>query len=652
MLAAIVLAVAFPHSTPASVEVIGSAWIPDTIITGDGRGAGSRIEFYLRNNGTTPVSVTNASWNKRTLAEHMQGPAYDLIWWRTTPEVIPAGGEAVLTLSLRTALERGTDFQIELSNEQSLRIRLRPETPAFRFAGIVFGEDLRSAVCYLEQLTPGGRPPREIWLNGKLLRGDALRWLGTGYTAGILPVVVTPPDPFQRGTLHVFRAADRNMVSAAALRAFQSWTRFGTCGYHEFDRFASAGLNQYFSFTPLSRGKLDQLAALGMTAAMMVPPELEIPEDVGGHPALHAWVVTDEPDVQDYTADPSRPENLRVGTMAPKMVAECAELAQRDPMTPAVFTLNLNFVPENYCIYGPIPDLLMPDSYPVTHGQPLTNFRDYAAMARRAAAPRPFMMVYQGCWEEWALPQEQWLGRDALLEKGWEPFIDTTRLRGFGRAPEPGEIFTQLLYAIGNGSKGALSYTDATEIGQGWVFHGSVELPEVWQAITSTSRDLRILAPIIEMGHPIHWAESKTAKLWVSTIITTNAGALVVVVNEDHIANENGFQVESAQDVGFTFADLPWMRAGAVFRLGDGALTPVGFQRSPGRIAWSEPAIEAGVVYFVAADDAMADKLLADFNVQPPTATPEGMQPLPETYLQGRRRTLPTTNDASGVKAD
>lgn len=233
------------------------------------------------------------------------------------------------------------------------------------------------------------------------------------------------------------------------------------------------------------------------------------------------------------------------------------------------------------------------------------------------------------------------MGRQPLLERGWEPFVDTSRLRGFGRAPDPMEVVIQILYAVGNGSKGALSYTDATEVGQGWVFHGSKELPEVWDAITTTSRTLRMVTPLIEMGHPIAWAETNQSNLWVSTITTAGNGALVVVVNEDHVSDHAGFHLTPANETEFTFPDLPWERAGAVFRLTDGGLEPVAVRRLPGRTVWSRSLIEAGEVYLVTAHEAFAEELQGTYEREAPVATAEGMQILPETYLQGRRHTLP-----------
>jgi len=639
MLIRILLSLLFFLPAHAEIRILGSEQTIDPIITGDQRAQGSRLHFYLKNTGVDPIEVRDVSWLGRNLQEHSAAPDYQLIWWRGSPEVIPAGGEGVVTLVLRRALDENCEFTIQMSDDREVKFQLRLEQPGFRFGGIVFSEDLRSAVCYVEQMGNTDRPPREIWIDGQLLDGLQIRWLSGDYVGGVRPALVTPDEPFQRGQTYVFRLSDGKSVSGSSLRAFHGWTRFGTCGYHEFERFAAAGLNQYFSFAPMSLEQLDQLQELGMGVYANVPAKVELSSDTVGHPALTAWLVADEPDVHDYSADVTRPDSMRIGTLAPQMVEACREVARRDPLTPSAFTLNLTYVPANYCIYGMIPDLLMPDSYPITHGQPLTNFRDYAAMARRAAAPKPFTMVYQGCWEEWAKPQDVWQGRNALIEQGWEAFVDTTKMRGFGRAPVPAEITVQILYAVGNGSKGALSYTDATEVGQGWVFHGSLELPEIWEAIGRNSRMLRIVSPVIEMGFPISWAEANIPKLWVATLVSPENGALVVVVNEDYESNEAGFSLRTADEVKFQFADLPWMKARAVFRVGDGVLKQVAVRRLPGRIEWVEEKVNEGVVYLVLPAAELADAILVAFQEKAPMSTEVGRATAPESYLRGRRRT-------------
>lgn len=64
--------------------------------------------------------------------------------------------------------------------------------------------------------------------------------------------------------------------------------------------------------------------------------------------------------------------------------------------------MDLTFTPRNYFVYGPMPDIVNPDCYPIVIGWSVRAVRDKLSLAKRGSAPRFLTYTYQNMWEEWA----------------------------------------------------------------------------------------------------------------------------------------------------------------------------------------------------------------------------------------------------------
>ncbi|MCC6445773.1 MAG: hypothetical protein IT210_20255 [Armatimonadetes bacterium] len=600
---------------------------------------GGMVYLYIRNDSATAVALEDLSWQGMGVRQHAAAPGYNAIWWRMLPDSLPPGGEGEIALCLRKSLDAPTEFTARFSDGTALRQTVSLDSPPFRIETLAFGEDLRTVYLYIEAASKDSPRPKEVWLDGKPLRRET-RWLSRGYAGGVRAAVVRLARPLERGRLYTFRVASGKTVVGATMRAFSGLSRFGTYGYGEFERYAASGLNAYNSFSTVSKQGLDEARKQSVKVVMVVGTGAP-PAETAGHPALFAYLAMDEPDVHDYSRDKGRPMNLRPGTLAMEMVNAAESCRKADPLTPTMTTLDLTFVPNNYFIYGPVADIANPDCYPISIGWPIQAIREKARTVKRAAAPRPFMLTYQGCWEEIGIPQDHWVGAPEIRREGWQKFAATSKLRGFGRAPVPPEIRMQMLYAIGCGARGLYSYTDATEAGGSLIFHSSADVPELWQAVGQTSRMLRQVASLIEIGHPVAWATASQPSLWASTLLAGEKAALVAVVNEDNQADRNGFKQNPARDARFAFPDLPWLQIAGVWRVDEGAFVPAPYGKEKGRIVWSEPALTDAALYLVSSDPALARRLSDRAQKEAPVATAKGKEKGPESYLKGRRRTEP-----------
>lgn len=551
--------------------------------------AGATVYAYLRNPSPGPASVSALRWNGVPIDELLD--ARRAVWWRALPAEAPAGGFVEVALRLRKTLDAPGTLDVAFSTGAKETVEVAPDGPAFRIESTAFSPDRHKMFLYIEQYAQDAPLPETVLMDAPDTPAR-VRWLGKGYAGGLCVGVVELPEPLAEGALHTWVARGGGAAAGAALRTIARPAVFGTFGAADYARQAQNGLTSFYSFGALDTASLDAAHALGIRPAFYIGAG-NPPEGTRGHPALYGYCLKDEPDCHDFSAGKDLPMGERIGTLAPAMVDEAARCFAADPATPVLLTLDLTFTPANYYVYGPIADITTPDCYPVTVGESLEFLRDCATHAKRATAPRPFGFIYQGCWEEFGIPQGRYVGRAELLEKGFDAFTDPERVRGLGRPPVPAEIRIQIAYAVGCGARALWSFIDSSEAGGSLVFHGSTELPEVWAAIGDMSRALRRVEGELNLAHPIAWATTSCPEaLWVRTLICGEDAALVVVVNEGYRCDKEGFFPEPAEDVAFTFPPLPWLKAGRVERITAGGVESIKAVDGPDGLVWRAEKLE------------------------------------------------------------
>lgn len=163
------------------------------------------------------------------------------------------------------------------------------------------------------------------------------------------------------------------------------------------------------------------------------------------------------------------------------------------------------------------------------------------------------------------------------------------------------------------------------------------ELPS---AVGRTSRALRLVAPLVEVSHPIVWARADGPKLWTRTLLAGEQATLVVVVNDDYLSVREAFTQTPARNVRITFQDLSWLQPVAVWKVDEREFVPAPLKRTAGSLSWLEPEISDAEMYLMAGNSGLAAQLEQDYQKQPPFATAAGSHST-EDYLNGRRKTPP-----------
>ena len=566
------------------------------------KNAGAVIKFFFKNNSKSAVTLADISWNSKNISQWSKN--YQLIWHRMQPQQVAPGQTGAVSFYLRKALSEKTDFTISFKPAGSVKTTILPQMPNFRIMTIAFKQGLKKAYVYVVKQGENLNTPEYIFFDGKQLTSSSMKWLNSGYSAGVRIAEINFPQALKRGKRHNFivQSASRKNAVGATVRALDNLTVFGSYGGRAFERYAANGLNGYSSFKVESKASLDQARQYGIKVVSRHPLT-----EVIGHKSLYAYLLMDEPDCKDYKKDPKRPFSKRIGTMAPEMVKTNFKYQKRDSHTPTLLTLDLTFVPYNYFVYSQIADITNPDIYTVTTGWDLKIIDYHTQLVKRSCAPKPFTFSYQGGWEEYTKTPRKWTNRSDILKIGWDKLRNTKKIRGFGRPPAPEEVRLSMLYAIGNGACGLFSFWDISCANGNLLFHGSEDLPEIWREIGRTSKTLRRVKSLLEIAHPVHWARSKSNKILTKTLFTGSEAALVIAINETYKSVKEGFSIQKLT-TSFSFKDLPWLKANKIYRVTPEKLIEIKSSRGNNKLTWTDN-LKDGEIYLIISNESIANKI-------------------------------------------
>jgi len=542
------------------------------------------LKVYLHNDGAEPADVEAVSLDGVGLEERRTSERHEVIWWRTWPNPIPAGGYAEVSVRLRYPLEQDATLALK-SGDQSFDVTVPMQPPNFRIETIAWADGGSKLVIVPQKMGDAAAQVAGVFVDGVDVTARAKIFDAT-FSAGICPIEVELDTPLEPGSFHTYKVtAEDGQSVACTLRTLDEFLRLGMYGAGDLERNAKLGLNTASHFGAQSKGTLDRYAAFGMRSAFHVNANPPAPE-VRGHPAVHAFVLHDEPDCWDYSAK-EWPAPMRIGFHAPDIVKHTKQCAEADPTKPVQVTLDLTFKPANYYVYSQIPDIVTPDCYPLTIGKPLTWVRDVTEICRRAAGPRRVEVV----------PQVDFEDRQKAEMK-------------FRRAPFAREVIIQYLYGLGSGARGFSGWEWFDEKADWCHFHGAPNFPDVLNAVGETYRRFKLLQPLILKAHPTDLATCETEKVLVKTLICGGDAAIIVVVNEDYESLPKDFSLAEKTSVPITMPTLPWMQTAYAARVDDGALTPLAVETTEAGTRIVLRKLDAGAIVVLSSDPDAGTKLL------------------------------------------
>ena len=570
---------------------------------------GGSIHVYIRNTGNQPVKIEDALIEgislKRAIATSTKrkykkaaypGSIYfsditkadrdklislgEPIWWKVEPDSIAPGAVAELTIRLRR-VPKGTVHLALKTSEGMTQAQFTAEDTRPRFEGISFSRDFKQVYLYVRHPKFA---PTKILMDGVEVTAD----IGHDAAVDVTPIVCKLKTPMPRGSFHTFQAVYADGSTAAAgIRAFADETMYGMWGARpgkasdlEIGRahVEDMGLHNLnlempvigsdavraFMFTPEGRKLLQKL---GIRQIVSEPGKAVVPP--------WAYYLADEPDTADYRMT-EVPAQSRIGCLAQGLITRAEEFRKTGPATPNMVNLDMTFKPENWYVYGQLPDIFAADPYYQTRlAQAYWEKPDTLPMFSKAT------FVY-------AVGS---ICRSACAPKPLHLMLNCTKLQKPDKAfrfAAPAEKRIELYYALASGAK-SISYwwfipSKPGVDGSSGVGADEPSAKALWKEIGLLGAEVRALDELLSMSCPASVLVKASSKVWVRTLLAGKDSLIILCVNDDYSCDKAGTNINPQKDVDVSVTLPKWLNEKSVFEVDCGGIHDLKSDASAGNL--------------------------------------------------------------------
>ena len=547
------------------------------------------VHIFVANQSEAPVAPRVTSVKPVGGGELLD--TLELVWWRCLPSELAAGEMGQISVRLRSPQRRDLAVTVTTEGAPLQTVAVPVTLLPFRLQTVAWSQQGREVFLVAQATAPDPPAIRRVWLDGEDVTGRC-RLLAPDFFAGVSPIVLRPPSPLRRGSLHTYQIEDAQGRKVGWTLRTVDDDGFVPLGIyamywhpsHRIDRLIQLGFNAEASFHTKGRKVLDVLAAHGIrTFYYTFAPAPE----VRGHPALYCYCLKDEPDVADCRVSKLH-ITKRIGHHAPEMIRRYGECRKADPSIPASIVINMSLGPHNYYIYGQIADLFLPDHYALTLNQQLSRLFETNRYNWWAAGPRPVQFIMQVNYED----------RPAKMT--------------YRRPPCAEEIYVQYLYALAGGARGFWGFMWPNEgVRPGTIFHGPVEYPKVRAALQNAHATLGPLLPLINQSHPLSLARADAAQVKLTTLLGGQHALLIAVINKTCESLPGDFRYQTLRNLEVRIPSTPWLQPNFVGRVDVGKMTALPLQHGEDGAATAVlPELRAGALLLVTADADLPARLV------------------------------------------
>jgi len=620
---------------PAEVRVISSEFLPDTELPqllpwiidgydlkfgmGEGKAygelvpLGATLRIFIQNTSPRETTIDGVLVNEINLAEHLlprhrehmgiQAASYHLngssvtppdvvarldklgepVWFQVRPNPIPVGayGEAAVRFRHVTD-EKGLSLRLKTGDGLTPPVKISTIPATLTIASISFSDKIDRLFLYIRDRTGADFILKEIFLDGKRMDAETTETLAS--CAGFLPVEIPLSPPWEYGSFHHVAVTDRSGRSAAAIiRARDAFFALGMWGYRNNGKDVAEQLrdtctafrdhlfNTHMGMAGPHSGYLERDEGMNLIREMGLRYLAHDPNKADrGNPILYARFLLDEPDAHEYMVR-DLPDDRRLGSYAQGLVERQRTWTAIDPRTLTLLNLNETYKPQNWFMYGQLPDILSIDPYYQEHlayaywkrpgamSRFFTPYCLFAAsdIARHACEPNPLHVI---------------LNSVCHVEKD----------RAF-RYGTPEEKRLEFYFALAAGAKG-ISYWWFTPYGE---FKGCGSDDPAAIAMMNEMRMLnaeaRAVEPLLATSHPAAWGKKMTDPftstrppwLMVRTLFCGAHTAVLVFINRDHASDRAGTYYGPVKKATVTFRTPPWIKPVDAFSVGYPSVHPI-----------------------------------------------------------------------------
>lgn len=525
--------------------------------------------------------------------------AGDPIWWRVDPAPIPPAGLGEITIRLRTP-PRIPAPSVEIRfGGNSLRSEIRVVDGPPRIESIGFAPDLRTMYLYIRHSKAPGVRPGRVTMDGHEVT-SAIRFAADPKVSVVAGVLGLDPAPAP-GSFHVLTVTWPDQTAAACgIRAWAPAFGYGVWGGPgggEDPRIARRYVTELAALNV--NLQMPQVGSPAASSFYKSQPGQKLCRKLGlgfvlsdpgkwGIRDPYALFLHDEPDAGDAHIA-GLPPGREVGSLAQWAVDRSTRWRQEAPDRPQMLNVDLTYKPQNWYVYGQLPDILLADPYyqptlrTAFYQAPermalysrATFVRAVSTVVRSAAAPKPtHVILYANRYIH--QPPRPGSRADRPERK---PVRD-----GDFRYPTPQEKRIEAYYAVAAGAKG-LSYWWYTP---GRPAHGlggqGDDAAALRREVGVIGAELRTLGPLIERSCPAEVPCGSPREAMVRCLLAGTDAMIVLVFNEQYRSDHVGTTIIPLEDVAIDLYVPPWMRPCKAFEVGTGGTTDVRTRTSGDRL--------------------------------------------------------------------
>lgn len=600
------------------------------------RALGGSVHVYLRNTGSQPVTVDDvllsgislkrgiafdtsrkykgvahaASIYFSDLSESEQKTLIDAgepVWYKIEPQAIAPSATGEITIRLRHT-PRLVQLTVKASNGTETVAMVT--TPQPRIESISFSDGLDRVFLYTRR-SDKGRSLVRVLLDGVDVTSDSA--IGRDPGLATSPVVISLKSPLAKGAYHCFEVIyDDGKSAIAGIRAYADGMAYGVWGARpgkETDvelgkaHVADMGLhniNMQMEIIGSDAVRTYMKSDEGRQAMKSLGIKMIVGEPEKAWSGALAWYLADEPDTADFRVEKLPPQS-RVGAIAQGLLEHANNLRQVDQTVPNMLNVDMTFKPDNWYIYGQIPDIFAADPY-------------YQTRLAQAYWSKPGTIPqYSKATFVYAVGS---LCRSSCAPKPLHLMLNSTKLvrpdREF-RFGTPEEKRIEAYYALAAGAKG-LSYWWLLPVAKGGSGSSGCMADEpdakaLWDTIGLLGAEIRTAGPVIMRGCPTEVPVTGSRWLWTRTLIAGTDTMMLLVVNDNYACDRLGTIIQPVENAEASISLPRWLSARSVFEVNCRGTADVDYKQSAAQLDLHLGTVDVTRMIVITSDTGLRDRL-------------------------------------------
>jgi hypothetical protein len=607
------------------------------------RSLGGTFHVYLRNRGAGPITVDDVLLDgtslKRALAfdtsRKYKGVAHaasiffsDLseaerraviddgepIWYRIDPQSIAPSATGEITVRLRHTPKVVHLTVVASDGTEDIAMTTVPQP---RVEGISFSNSLDRAYLYFAR-ADRGHGVTGVQLDGVDVTSGSN--IGRDPKLAMTPVTVSLESPLDRGSYHCFQATyDDGKTAIAGVRAYSDEFAYGVWGAKpgkeaevEIGRAHVANMGVHNINMQMEIIGSDAVRAYmksdeGRQAMKSLGIKMIVGEPDKAWSGALAWYLADEPDTADFRIDRLPPQS-RVGAIGQGLIEHANSLRQTDPSVPNMLNVDMTFKPDNWYVYGQLPDIFAADPYyqtrlaqaywskpgTIPYYSKATFVYAVGAVCQSSCAPKPLHLMLNS----------------TKLVKGDREF----------RFGTPDEKRIEAYYALAAGAKG-LSYWWLLPVARGadgssGCMEDTPEAKALWDTIGLLGAEIRTAGPIIMRSCPAEIPVVASKWVWTRALVAGTDTLVLLVVNDNYACDRLGTIIQPVEKAEISIALPAWPSAKSVFEISHSGVSDVTSDQAENKLNIQLGTLDVARMIIITSDPGLRSILQTRYDTQ------------------------------------